>query len=820
MDTSVGLSVRMLIGLALMIFCSAGVRADDAVAPPRQVVDSCVYPGDRDARDAWKPMGGTAEVSPAEIGGRRGLKMPCNFRGTTIERASWDRDVKLDMTDARSLQFQFWCDDISSIQGFYIYLRSGKGWYRSSFGPAGKDSWTTVVIEKSRMTIEEAPAGWGSIDAIRISAWRGGEKDTVFYISDIEAVKSPVTVVIVRSESAATSAPQEVDSVCQFAGSMAQRLDELGIGHSMMSDMDLTTERIKDTALVILPHNPVMSNAASAVLEDYLKRGGKLLAFYNMPPRLEKATGIQSVEWVGEKYRGQFSRIANTAGKSGPLDGVKVDDLVANMPKEVGQRSWNIRAAKTMPGRSCEIAHWVDNDGKDSGYAAIVASDNAILMTHVLLDDNLPNKRMLLLAMAGHLVPDLWRQAAQASIDRMGRMGSHKEIGEAKVGPGAPYAVQAEAEREMALLSMKASKFAEAMTHAERGRSQVMKSWCLAEKPLPGETRLFWCHNPLGPEGMNWDSAAKLLAENGFTGIVVNMCWAGSAAYKSDVLPPMLDIQGDQLTECLEACRKYGLKCHVWKVNWNMGWRTPKEFMTRMKAEGRMQIGPDGKDIDRWLCPSNPDNRKLEIDSMVELATKYKVDGIHFDYIRYPGPEGCFCPGCRARFEKLLGRPVAHWPQDVQSGADRGKWLDFRRDNITAVVSAVAEKVRKAAPGVKISAAVFPNYPIDRDSVGQDWALWCEKGYLDFVYPMNYTPNNAQFQSMVERQRAWAGKVPYYPGIGLSTWNTRDILMLFDQIKITRQLRTSGFTIFEYSAVEAKEIVPLCGMGITKRTAD
>ena len=229
-----------------------------------------------------------------------------------------------------------------------------------------------------------------------------------------------------------------------------------------------------------------------------------------------------------------------------------------------------------------------------------------------------------------------------------------------------------------------------------------------------------------------------------------------------------------------------------------------------------MQLDPSGKYIEHWLCPSNPDNRKMDIDSMAELATKHSLDGIHFDYIRYPGPEGCFCPGCRARFEKLLGRPVAKWPRDVQSGPDRARWLDFRRENINADVSAVAERVRKEAPGVKISAAVFPNYPVDRDAVGQDWSLWCEKGYVDFVCPMDYTPNNARFQTLVERQRTWAGKVPFYPGIGLSTWDTRDLFMLFDQIRLTRAQHTGGFTIFEYSAVEAKDIVPLCGLGITK----
>ena len=41
--------------------------------------------------------------------------------------------------------------------------------------------------------------------------------------------------------------------------------------------------------------------------------------------------------------------------------------------------------------------------------------------------------------------------------------------------------------------------------------------------------------------------------------------------------------------------------------------------------------------------------------------------------------------------------------------------------------------------------------------------------------------------------------------------------MLFDQARLTRAQHTGGFTIFEYSGTEAREIVPLCGLGITKK---
>jgi hypothetical protein len=70
----------------------------------------------------------------------------------------------------------------------------------------------------------------------------------------------------------------------------------------------------------------------------------------------------------------------------------------------------------------------------------------------------------------------------------------------------------------------------------------------------------------------------------------------------------------------------------------------------------------------------------------------------------------------------------------------------------------------------------------------------------------------------VQQQLAWAGPVPCYPGIGLSTWSDpTDISRLIDQINITRQLKTGGFTVFNFGRAEATQVLPLLGEGMTRR---
>ncbi|MEI7733532.1 MAG: hypothetical protein WCO56_28440 [Verrucomicrobiota bacterium] len=103
----------------------------------------------------------------------------------------------------------------------------------------------------------------------------------------------------------------------------------------------------------------------------------------------------------------------------------------------------------------------------------------------------------------------------------------------------------------------------------------------------------------------------------------------------------------------------------------------------------------------------------------------------------------------------------------------------------------------------------------DRDSVGQDWKLWCDRGYVDFLCPMDYTPSNTSFENMVRQQVEWAGKVPIYPGIGISTFHQMMPDRVIEQIQISRKNHTGGFTIFNYGETEARDLLPLLGMGIT-----
>ena len=772
---------------------------------------------DEHSAQAWTPMAGSRAVSVVSVAGKTAFRMPCNFRGRDIERASWDHPIVQDLAMCQGVQFLFYCSDPSPVAHFTLYLHSEDGWYRGTFDAPAEGQWVPIQVSKTDMDVEGHPGGWSKIDTMRISAWRGQDRDTEFYVTDFALFGGGAKIVIVRGDSAAEFAPAETGSVREYTGVMAGLLDRANLAHLVLSDRDVTAERLRDAELVVLPHNPAMPDEIAEEIAGFVGADGTLLACYHLPRMLASLTGIQISQYVRQPYEGYFASIRPSTQ---PLK---------DMPPITMQASWNIQEARAV-GRDAHVAAWwYTNEGQSTGKPAIVASDKCVYLTHVLLSDDLANKLQLLLSMVGHLVPSLWSDAAQGTLDRIGRFGPYDGYESARqgiarldadTGRAGAALTQADQCRCQGLSLLSEGKFAEAIAAAEESRQALLEAYCLAQEPLPGEHRAFWCHSAFGVAGMTWDEAVERLADNGFTAILPNMLWGGVAFYRSDVLPAYKDLEdkGDQIEGCLTACKRYGVQCHVWKVNYNMGWSTDRAFIEKMRSLGRVQVSYDGSVNERWLCPSHPENQKLEIESMLEVARQYDVDGLHFDYIRYPGRNECFCEGCRRRFEDAIGRRIERWPADVrEKPRPAQQWLDFRRKQITSVVAEVAAQARQIRPQIKISAAVFRNWPVDRDVVGQDWKLWCEKGYLDFVCPMDYFSSSATFERAVVNQLEWAGAVPCYPGIGLSVWkDPADIARLIEQIDITRRLNTGGFTVFNYGPQEARDVLPLLGKGMTR----
>ncbi|MCK5802582.1 MAG: family 10 glycosylhydrolase [Lentisphaeria bacterium] len=768
------------------------------------------------ARRLFAPMEGSLPVTLAK-GPIDMVRLPVNFVGTDHARASWDIGVRVDLRLARGIQFDFFCADMTPVSYFCVYFRSGDGWYRSTFGTDSRGGWQHVIIDKADTGSEGTPAGWGKIDAIRISMWRGQDLNTECAIANLGAIGSNPTVLIVRADSNSGPGNSESKGYSQFAATVATTLKELGLEYALVADTDVTAEMLAFPKLVFLPYNPHLPETLAPLLRVFVDGGGRLIACYSLPKETGELLGLRKTGWE--------------QGEGGCFAGFeRIGTGLEGQPVFAEQRSWVTTVVAPVDAMKADcrvVAVWRDSKNKATEIPAITATATGAFIGHVWMNSGGAAKRSLMLSLLGAILPGVWRDAATAEFANIGAFGTHSDL--AQLSRSFPKDASAEAKAELAKAARLRGQAAvatgrkswrESIAHSQAASEAAMRAWCLLGKPRSNEFRGWWCHSAFGIPGKTWDEAIKELADNGFNAILPNMLWGGLAYYPSETLPvyPEIDAKGDQVDLCLKACKKYGVKCHVWKVNWNMGSRADGAFVKRMVAAKRVQKSFSGEVKERWLCPSHPENRKLEIESMLEVVRKYPVDGVHFDYIRYPDGNFCFCEGCRTRFETGIGHQVENWPGAVREDKKLEQaWLDFRRSNIDAVVKAVSERAHAIRPGVQISAAVFRNWPIDRDGVGQDWKLWCDRKWVDFLCPMDYTPWNETFRSQVVAQVKYAGQVPIYPGIGLSCWsNPSDAVKLVDQIRIAREEGARGFTVFEYNA-NAESVLPFARLGVTSK---
>ena len=790
----------------LFVFVALGCAC--AQAGERVPVEPCTYADDAAAAAAWQPLDESDPVALAKEktpDGKPALLFRCDMPRLK-QRAYWDRTVNLDLS--RVGRIAFWIKtegERSAVGGCTLYFNAGAGWYGSGF-PMGGAGWKRLVLDRAQFRSEDAPEGWQAIKGIRFAFWKGQPKQCTVAIGGMEALADDV--VVIRNARAGKEGTQ-------YAEDMAKALVRAGIESGTVDDVDVEAGVLVGKRIAVLPLNSRVSDKELDAIEAFVKAGGRLLVCYSLHPRLAALLGLEKIGYMGREYPGQFSTWRFAAGLPG-------------LPKEAKQESWNIERVRPTAGGARVLAEWLDKDGKDTGYPAITLNESGAFLSHVLLDDDRENKDRFLRALLGHLHPGVWEQVARKAVSGVGAVSNWETFAAAEAGiretaraASRAAAVendlaQARKAYQEAEAALKAGRFAETLEPATTARQSILAAYCRCQPAREDEYRAVWCHSAYGIAGETWDDAIRRLKEGGFNAVVPNMLWGGVADYRSQVLPvrDRVEKEGDQIALCVAAGKKYGVEVHPWKVNWNLG-GAPKEFVERLRAEKRLQFDARGAEHP-WLCPSHPANQRLEFDSMIEVARKYDVDGIHFDYIRYPGQDQCYCEGCRQRFEEGTGEKVADWPKDVLANGPRfAAYQEFRRSNITRLVKAVSEEARRAKPGIKVSAAVFRDWPGCREHVGQDWVHWVQQGYLDFVCPMNYTDSNEQFRTWTQVHReAIGGRIPLVPGVGASAPGL-PLAQVIDQIRIAREEGAAGFIIFNYDRQVATEYVPALGLGTT-----
>ena len=140
----------------------------------------------------------------------------------------------------------------------------------------------------------------------------------------------------------------------------------------------------------------------------------------------------------------------------------------------------------------------------------------------------------------------------------------------------------------------------------------------------------------------------------------------------------------------------------------------------------------------------------------VDLAQNYDIDGLHLDFIRYPGVTWGYSPAAVSLYMLQSGTTKTPAPSDA-------RWQAWRRARVTGFVRDLSHELKKDKPSLKLSGALicFGSGPLDASgwsltsaysSVFQDWRSWLVNGYLDFGVPMNYDSDWSA------REKLWFGR--------------------------------------------------------------
>ncbi len=163
----------------------------------------------------------------------------------------------------------------------------------------------------------------------------------------------------------------------------------------------------------------------------------------------------------------------------------------------------------------------------------------------------------------------------------------------------------------------------------------------------------------------NVDKMLDRAEAGGFHVVFVNVFYEGQAYYdsslaeKSDKVEPGFD----PLAYLIPEAHRRGIEVHAWFMVGKVGDEKGSPILARHPDWAL--VGPDNEPT-YWLNFSRPDVRGFVRDLMVETVEKYQVDGVHFDYTRYPGANWSFDP-----------YSIQEFRQDTQIDLNRLRFADL-----------------------------------------------------------------------------------------------------------------------------------------------
>ena len=248
----------------------------------------------------------------------------------------------------------------------------------------------------------------------------------------------------------------------------------------------------------------------------------------------------------------------------------------------------------------------------------------------------------------------------------------------------------------------------------------------------------------------------------------------------------------DPLAFAIEECHKRGMELHAWIVT------IPVGNHRQINLLGKHSVVRKNRKICKqyqgswYLDPGHPRTADYLAGIVRELVSRYDVDGVHFDYIRYP--------------ENARRFPDKDTYRKYGKGKDLKQW---RRENITAIARRLHAEVKQLKPWVKVSSSPVGKFKDTNrysslgwnayETVYQDAQGWLKEGIHDALFPMMYFKDNHFYPFALDWKENDHGRW-VVPGLGIyflspseQDWPIDEISR---QLHFTRQADLAGHAYF------------------------
>ena len=285
-------------------------------------------------------------------------------------------------------------------------------------------------------------------------------------------------------------------------------------------------------------------------------------------------------------------------------------------------------------------------------------------------------------------------------------------------------------------------------------------------------------------EGFKTPEQTKQLIEwarrNNVNALFIEVRKAGDAYYPSKIEPVAHDISPagyDPLADLIAQAHdtragRSRIEIHAWLIVYRVGTSQaslPSGHVARLHPEWLSKTFRGGREDEGsiFLDPGVPDVLSHTDRVVADLVSRYGLDGVHFDRIRYPGKDWGYNPIAVSRFRDRVRRLFRPRPDDPE-------WSEFRRRQVSFMLRRLYITAKSYRPSIKVSAATIAFdecYPDFRQSrafgdVFQDWPRWVLADLLDLNCPMIYKRDHVPEQA--EQYRRWLDFLALHRGSALA----------------------------------------------------